>query len=111
MFIATPDGFRVSPAEILRNFSGGYRPAISRYLHDLVLLVHNLRMCFDCDIVLGGYVGSYMQDFIGELAALVSERDPFESGGRYVKCCSLKLESSAVGAALHFVDNFVKTII
>lgn len=101
-------------AEFFRRVQAGdkvCRREFSRYLHDLALLVHNLRMCFDCDIVLGGYVGSYMQDFIGELAALVSERDPFESGGRYVKCCSLKLESSAVGAALHFVDNFVKTII
>ncbi|HIW36115.1 MAG TPA: ROK family transcriptional regulator [Candidatus Treponema faecavium] len=81
-----------------------------KYLKNLSLLVHNLRMCFDCDIVLGGYVGSYMEDFIQEFSAMVSERNPFETDCGYVKSCSFKLEASAVGAALYFVRGFLKNI-
>lgn len=81
-----------------------------KYLKNLSLLVYNLRMCFDCDIVLGGYVGSYMCDYINELMTMVNERNPFESCGNYVKCCNFKMEASAVGAALYYVDGFLKNI-
>lgn len=84
--------------------------AFRRYLKDLAILVNNLRMCFDCDIVLGGYVGSHMSGYIGTFTSMVNARNPFERDGKYVQCCGFKLEASAVGAALYYVDDFVRNI-
>ncbi len=81
-----------------------------KYMKNLALLVYNLRMCFDCDIVLGGYVGSYMGEYIDDLMEAVNDRNPFENNGNYVRCCNFKMEASAVGAALHYVDGFLKNI-
>lgn len=40
------------------------------YLDNLAIVVDNLRMCLDCEVVLGGYVGSYMEPYIGRFRSL-----------------------------------------
>ena len=64
----------------------------------------------DCDVVLGGYVGGYMEKYLDELRRMVSERSTFETDGSFIKTCFFKHESSAVGAALYFVDKFIDEI-
>ena len=65
-------------------------------------------MCFDCDVVLGGMVGSCMEPYLEEFCAIVKERTPYEDNADYVKLCSFRTEPSAVGAALFFIDRFIK---
>lgn len=84
--------------------------AFEEYLYYLSQLVSILRMTFDCDVVLGGYVGSHMENHIEKLTEIVNKRNPFENNGRYVKVCNYKFEASAVGAALHYLDYFIKNI-
>ena len=67
-------------------------------------------MAFDCDVVLGGYVGPYLQDYLPEVQRLVAQHDPFEQDGSYVTICGYRTEASAVGAALHYIDHFIQTI-
>lgn len=81
-----------------------------QYLYYLSQLVYNLRMTFDCDVVLGGYVGSYMEEYVERLTELLNQRNPFEKNGNYVKVCDYKFEASAVGAALHYLDNYIMKI-
>ena len=38
------------------------------YLDHLALSVTNLRMIFDCRIILGGYVGGFLEGFMPELS-------------------------------------------
>lgn len=40
------------------------REAWNFYLKYLALAVTNLRMAFDCDIVLGGYIGQYLKPYM-----------------------------------------------
>lgn len=80
------------------------------YLYYLSQLVCNLRMTFDCDVVLGGYVGSHMEKHVEKLTELVNNRNPFEKSGNYVKVCNYKFEASAVGAALHYLDDYIMSI-
>lgn len=87
-----------------------YLEAFEEYLQYLAQLVYNLRMTFDCDVVLGGYVGSHMEKHVGRLTELVNQRNPFEKKGFYIKVCDYKFEASAVGAALHYVDDYIKKI-
>lgn len=82
----------------------------SQYLRDLSVVINNLYSILDCDIIVGGYVGSYIEKYLEELRKLTMERCTFRTDGSYLKSCVLKLESSAVGAALHYIDAFIKSI-
>lgn len=84
--------------------------AFNDYLYYLSLLVKNLRMAFDSDVVLGGYVGSYMEPYLSQLTDMVDKLNPFEQKGSYVKVCKYRSEASAVGAALHFVEDFISAV-
>ncbi len=88
----------------------GYRRVFEQYMEDLSVAVNNLRMCFDCDVVLGGNVGSCMEDYMEEFRRIVEKRTPFEDNAEYVKSCSYRTEPSAVGAALYYIDAFIRHI-
>ncbi|QNU68584.1 ROK family transcriptional regulator [Ruminiclostridium herbifermentans] len=80
------------------------------YVSHLVIAVNNLRMLFDCNVILGGYAGAYMDDYIGEIRELASKYNTFEVDGSYLRVCKYKLETTAVGAALILVEDFIKNI-
>lgn len=82
----------------------------NQYLEHLAIAVDNLRMCFDCDIVLGGYVGSLMGPYINNLQNKVKEKNIFESDGKYVRACRYQLEASALGAGIYYIEEFINTI-
>lgn len=90
--------------------SRGYRRVFEQYMEHLSVAVNNLRMCFDCDVVLGGNVGACMEDHIEEFRRIVEKRTPFEDNAEYVKTCSYRTEPSAVGAALYYIDAFIRHI-
>lgn len=81
-----------------------------KYLRYLSVAINNVNNIFNCDVVLGGYVGGYMEKYIDELRQLVVERSTFETDGSFIKVCYFKYESSAVGAALYFIDEFINDI-
>ncbi len=80
------------------------------YIEDLAIAVDNLRMCFDCEVVLGGYVGNYMEPYIGRLKELVSGKNIFDKNGEYLRVCQYREESSAYGAALYQIENYISKI-
>lgn len=51
-----------------------------------------------------------MEKYLDELRHLVSQRCTFATDGSFIKPCFFKHESSAVGAALYFVDKFIEEI-
>lgn len=82
----------------------------NEYIDHLVLGINTLRMTLDSTIILGGYVGSYMDQFIDELREKVAQRNTFEEDGSYLDVCTYKFEATAVGAALRFVDAFMNDV-
>lgn len=80
------------------------------YLHSLARMIHNLRMLFDCRIVLGGYVGEQIDPSISQIQDIVKDLNPFSDDSDYLTVCRVKNEASAVGAALHYIDCFVSSI-
>ena len=80
------------------------------YKEYLVLTILNLRTSFDCDIILGGYVGSFLGDYVEEIAAEVQKNSLFGEEVNFIKTCYYQYESSAVGAALMHVKEFVSGI-
>jgi len=80
------------------------------YLNYLAVAINNVRMLFDCDVILGGDVGSYIDPYITELRIMLAARDTFNRSADYVKACKYHTEASAVGAGLMFVDEFITSV-
>lgn len=80
------------------------------YLNDLARTVNILRMAFDCDVVIGGYVGSHLEPYLDDVRQRAAKLNTFETDGSYIKPCVFKRESTAVGAALMHIDAFMRDI-
>ena len=80
------------------------------YLNYLSIQVNNLRMIFDCQVIIGGYVGSFIEPYIGLLREEAAKRNTFEEDASYILPCRYKVEASALGAALQQIEAFVSTI-
>ncbi|WP_042332276.1 ROK family transcriptional regulator [Desulfosporosinus orientis] len=107
------DSTNGSIAEFFRLLRLGHQPQKAlweEYLNHLVLVINNLRMLYDCNVILGGYAGAYMDEYIELLRELVSKRNSFEVDGSYLHVCKYKLEATAVGAALQHVERFINSI-
>ena len=80
------------------------------YTGFLAVALNNIRMVLDCDIVLGGYVGSYVEPYLPDLWKKVSERNTFTEDVQFVKSCKYQVGAAALGAALEVIEDFVKEI-
>lgn len=80
------------------------------YTNYLAIAVNNIHMVLDCDIVLGGYVGSCMGTHLQELWDKVVDRNTFGEREPYVKVCNYKVAAAALGAALKVIETFVSQI-
>ncbi|MCR5785967.1 MAG: ROK family transcriptional regulator [Eubacterium sp.] len=99
--------------KFFEELSGGnkkYEAIMDEYLKYLAITVVNLRMIHDCEIVLGGYVGAYMDEYIGKLRDLVSILNPFEEDSLFLTPCRFKHDASAVGAAFNFIGRFIEEV-
>ena len=99
--------------DFFRELSKGSEPqkkVWDEYKEYLVLTILNLRTSFDCDIILGGYVGSFLEDYVEEIVAEVQKNSLFGEEVNFIKTCYYQYESSAVGAALMHVKEFVSGI-
>lgn len=86
------------------------KEVFNEYLHCLSIAVNNVRMLFDCKVILGGYVGAYLEDYMDELKKLAAARNTFEDNADYLLPCSYKKEALAAGAALSYITGFLQEI-
>lgn len=80
------------------------------YTDYLALAVNNIHMVLDCDIVLGGYVGSCIGMHLQVVWDKVTERNTFGEKDSFVKACNYKVAAAALGAALKVIEMFVSQI-
>ena len=83
--------------------------AWAEYLQFLVLAINNVSVLLDCPIILGGYLGAYIENYIGRIREAAQKRNPFSSA-EDIQACRYKVEAIAAGAALPFIDEFLKSI-
>lgn len=84
--------------------------AWEEYLEYLAIAITNLRMAFDCDVILGGYVGGYMEDYMEELEMKMAAYRIFQSQTGYVRTGRYKHEAAAIGAGIRFVEEYFEQI-
>lgn len=94
----------------MRQGDGEFRKLWDRYTDYLAIAINNIHMILDCDIILGGYVGSYVEEHMHEIWEKVSARSIFTEGSTFVKSCKYKTGAAALGAALRVVELFIKEI-
>lgn len=83
----------------------------NQYLEDLSLAVHNIRMLFDGNVILGGYIAPYIEEYMDNLRRRVDERNPFDDRAeKYLMVCQCKTEAEASGAAAYYIERFLDEI-
>ena len=80
------------------------------YLSYLAIVVNNLRMAFDCNVIIGGYVGSFIEPYLKDLQEKSASLNIFGLNAQYIQSCRYRLEASALGAALQHIETFISTI-
>ncbi|MCI8465883.1 MAG: ROK family protein [Lachnospiraceae bacterium] len=88
-----------------------YETVWREYLNFLAIAITNLRMAFDCDVVLGGYVGGHMDRYMGALEDKLSEYRIFDSGQKDVRTGRYKHEAAAIGAGIRFIEEYFDGIL
>lgn len=94
----------------LRNMDERAMELWNGYLDHLARAINTVRLLFDCPIILGGYVGAYMNDYIEDLRKRVACFDSFRTPSSQVKCCQYRKEAIAAGAALWFITDYIEKI-
>ncbi|MGG6309289.1 ROK family protein [Paenibacillus macerans] len=95
---------------LLREKAPAQQALWDEYLSYLVIAINNLRMLYDCNVIVGGYVGAYMDEHLAHLQNLLAQKNTFEPDGSYLQVCKYKLEATAVGAALQQIKKFIDEI-
>lgn len=80
------------------------------YLDELALLITNLRSMFDSEIIIGGYVGYYIKEYLMELSQKIIACSTFDQDAGFLRASVKKREASAAGVAEYFIDRFVDEI-
>lgn len=83
-----------------------YGRAWDKYLGYLALTVNTVHALLDCDIILGGYVGGYLDKYMEDLRERVAALNSFGDSGDYLRTCVYKKTAIASGAALNFIAAF-----
>lgn len=79
-----------------------------QYQKNLAVVVNNLHMIFDCDVMVGGYIGSYLPRYAPNFRAMLAERNTFEPDCAYMQYCTYsKQEAAATGAALLPLEQYL----
>lgn len=82
-----------------------------RYLDHLAVLINDIRMMFGCTIILGGYIGIYIKDYMDDLYERVNCKNSFfEDASKYLVPCRHNVEVVASGAALYFVKDYLDEV-
>ncbi len=96
--------------ELLKSGDSKCQKIWDNYLDELALLIANLRSMFDSDIIIGGYVGYYIEDYLLELSQKIVSYSTFDLDAGFLHASIKKREASAAGVAEYFIDNFVESI-
>lgn len=94
----------------LKNGNKEFEKLWEEYLGYLAIEVNSLRMIFDCNIIIGGYVGSFIEPYLERLQEKVSQLNTFSQEENYIQPCCYQVEASALGAAILHIESFISTI-
>lgn len=81
------------------------------YLKNLARAINIIRLMYDCDVIIGGLVGTRIAEYMDQLCDLVDANAFFDDQAHdYLKQCKYTTENVGAGAALLFVDEYINSI-
>ena len=96
--------------ERLEQGDSACKAAWEEYLRYLVIVINNLNISFDCEVLLGGYVGRYVGPHLEKIRELAIKRCNFNMNPSSIQVSHLNEEASAMGAALYYINEFISEI-
>lgn len=94
----------------LEEGSTEYRALWEEVLDYLAIAVNNLRMAFDCNVILGGFVSGYIEPYLTVLREKAAALNPFETDGSYIRLGHYPTKAGMMGVAWHFTKQFIDEI-
>lgn len=79
-------------------------------LKHLAIGISNIRMIFDCDVVLGGFVSEYLEEYLPELRKYVADRNSFGDDAGFVRLGKYPRKAGMMGIAWHFANDYIEKI-
>lgn len=105
--------FGVSLKEFFEGVNQGnpeYAALWKDFLFHLAIGASNIRMALDCTVVLGGFMSQYLDPYLPMLREYAAANDPFERRADYLQLGILRSHAVPLGAALHFIRDFLDTV-
>lgn len=84
-----------------------YAQVWDEYLTNLSICINNIRMIFDAEVIIGGRIQQYIEEYIDRLNQKVRERNSFSDAAGYIHISKYAEKASAVGGALLLVNDFL----
>jgi predicted NBD/HSP70 family sugar kinase len=106
----TEDGLLATFFKKLGEGSKEHMEIWHRYVKYLSIVLNNIRTLFGCEVIIGGYMGEYLECHMDEIKELTYMRNSFSKSDDYLRLCSFRIEAIASGAALQFIDDFINQI-
>lgn len=102
--LQTEDFFRA-----LNEGNEDYFALWQQYLDDLSRGINSIRMMLDCDVVLGGVLTPYLEEYLPDLRTRLRALNSWGDDGSYFSLGKCGSKANCVGAALHFVAAFLRS--
>ena len=80
------------------------------YLDDLSIGIANIHTMLDCQVVIGGKLSQFLTGRLDELVRRLEQRDPDCRETPYLSICRYHAQANGIGAALYFIDRFIRQI-
>lgn len=84
--------------------------AWNNYVVHLINTIHNLRMVFDCNVMIGGALAHYLTPYKDFLSSQLANKNIVDHTCKYLKISTHAEYANAVGAALNLTHNFISAI-
>lgn len=81
-----------------------------RYIDDLTTGINNMYMMTDTDIIVGGPVSVYLEQYVELIRSRLVEKYSFDTDGSYFRIGMCDYSLAQTGGALPFIDRFVKEV-
>lgn len=87
-----------------------YTDVWNHYLSNFAVGLNNIRMLFNCSIIIGGPLGTYIEDYLDELKTILLTLNPFDTNADFLHSCRFRHETFAAGGALPYITAFLNDI-
>lgn len=87
-----------------------YEALWEEVLSYLAIAVNNLRMAFDCNVILGGFGSAFLEPYLPVLREKAAALNPFGTDGSYIRLGRYPTKAGMMGVAWHFTKQFIDEI-